>query len=416
MSGCLVCGGITHEVMSFGRMPLGNGFLRASDFAEEYFWNLSVVCCPRCSLVQLNDPVDKHRMFSANYAFFSSTSTRMAAHFQRLAESLRQVVPEKSFVVELGSNDGSLLQHLSTRRTRVLGVDPSTNVAAVAADRGLPTLARFFDESCARDIVAEHGHADAVVGTNVFCHVPNIGSVLEGCDLLLRRHGVVMLEDPYWGDIVDNTAYDQIYDEHAFYFTGTSVSRLASCHGFELIDVRHFDVHGGSMRYVLGKAGAHAVSDRVEGLLAREAALGLTECHTFDEFRAHTELSRARLLDVVQDLRRNGARIAGYAATSKSTTVLNYCGIGPDVLEYVSDSTPAKQRLYTPGVHIPIRSPEHFRTDAPHFALLFAWNHAAEISEKEKAFTEAGRRWITYVPRVVVAPVPVAPGHALAYS
>ena len=416
MSTCLVCGDVTTEVISFGRMPLGNAFLGTSQFAGEYFWDLEARCCPACSLVQLKDPVQAQRMFNDTYPFFSSSSDRMVAHFKALADWLRPLLPERAFVVEIGSNDGSLLQHLATPGTRVLGVEPSANVAAVATRRGLPTLGRFFDAASAREMVADHGRADAVTGTNVFCHIPGIGSVFEGCDILLRPRGLIVFEDPYWGDVVANTAYDQIYDEHVFYFSVTSVSRLARRYGFELIGAGHLDVHGGSMRYVLARTGVHQISERVERLLAQESAAALTEGGTFEMFRVRIERSRTQLVELLQELHGEGARLAGYAATSKSTTVLNYCGIGPELIPYVSDSTPAKQGLYTPGMHIPVTSPEHFRADAPDYAVLFAWNHAAEIAEKEQAFADAGRRWITYVPRVVVAPVPVVPEHHVVSS
>jgi methylation protein EvaC len=390
--------------MSFGQMPLANGFLSQEQFSDEYFFELKVAFCERCHMTQLAELVDRERMFHDNYAFFSSTSTFMAAHFERFAAWIKETYLCNSdpFVVELGSNDGIMLRHFAAAGIRHLGIEPSANVARVARERGVRTLCRFFDADTAAAVLAENGPADAFLGANVMCHIPYIHSVFEGVSKLLKPQGVLAFEDPYLGDIVENTSYDQIYDEHAFYFSAASINQVAIRHQLELIDVVPQPVHGGSMRYVLAHAGAYSVSDSVRALQEKETALGLTRPETYQGLRTRIERSRDDLRSLLNRLSAEGKRVVGYAATSKSTTVINYCGLTPNLVEFISDTTPLKQGKYSPGAHIPVRSAAEFAQPYPDFALLFGWNHAREIMAKEQAFTSAGGRWIVYVPRVRV--------------
>jgi methylation protein EvaC len=402
---CLICEAPVEPFMSFGKMPIANGFLSPDQFAEEYFFELQVGWCSQCGMVQLTELVDRDRMFHANYAFFSSTSSNMQAHFRDFAQwvSAGYLQGPDAFVVEIGSNDGIMLRHFAAAGINHLGIEPSTNVAAVARERGVHTISEFFDADLAKRIVAEYGQADAFLGANVMCHIPYLHSVADGIRILLKPAGVLAFEDPYLGDIVEKTSYDQIYDEHAFYFSLASVSHLFGQHGLEVIDVEPQNVHGGSMRYVITHKGARAPSPRVSALQAREAALGLRDLKTFVALRGRIERSRDALRSLLQDLRMQGKRVVGYGATSKSTTVTNYCGITPELVEYISDTTPIKQGKFSPGAHLPVRPYEEFVRRAPDYALLFAWNHSAEIFERERAFTRAGGRWISYVPNVQVS-------------
>ncbi len=404
MRNCLICGSVVDPFMSFGRMPIGNGFLAAEEFSREYFYELKVAFCSRCRMVQLTELVPRERMFHQNYAFFSSTSVRMPRHFEAFAREVMATHAggRDAFVVEIGSNDGILLRHFAKAGIRHLGIEPSANVAQVARERGIQTLSAFFDEALAERILREHGRVDAFLGANVMCHIPDLHSVAAGVKRLLKPRGVLIFEDPYLGDILEKTAYDQIYDEHAFYFSLGSVGRLFGQHGLELVDVQPQPVHGGSMRYVFGHSGAHPVSPRVSEWLAREAALGLDRCETYDRFRESVERSRDELMRLLREVRGQGKRVVGYAATSKSTTVINYCGITPDLVEFISDTTPIKQGKFSPGAHIPIRPYEEFTANYPDYAVLFGWNHAEEILAKEQAFMAAGGKWIVYVPKVQV--------------
>jgi methylation protein EvaC len=355
-------------------------------------------------MVQLAELVERERMFHDNYAFFSSTSTYMARHFQEFASWVMRtyLAAEDPFVVEIGSNDGIMLQHFAEAGLRHLGIEPSTNVAEVARQRGVQTISQFFDEDLAAGILSEHGPADAFLGANVMCHIPYIHSVLAGIKKLLKPRGILAFEDPYLGDIVEKTSYDQIYDEHAFYFSAESVSFLAARHELELIDVLPQKVHGGSMRYVLSHRGAYPVSAAVDRLRAKEASLGLARPETYAQLRRNVESSRDELRSVLEELSRDGHRVAGYAATSKSTTVTNYCGLTPALVQFISDTTPIKHGKFSPGAHIPIRPYEEFKANYPDYGLLFGWNHADEIMAKEQAFRAGGGKWIVYVPKVQV--------------
>jgi methylation protein EvaC len=373
-------------------------------FSNEYFFELSVAFCEHCRMVQLTELVDRERMFHENYAFFSSTSIRMAAHFEQVAGWVKDKYLHASdpFVVEIGSNDGIMLRHFAQANIRHLGIEPSANVAEVARAKGVRTTCGFFDEEMAQRVLAEDGPADAVLGANVMCHIPYIHSVFAGIKKLLKPRGILAFEDPYLGDIFEKTSYDQIYDEHAFYFSVSSVSYLAEQHGLELIDVQAQPVHGGSMRYVLSHRGAHPVAHSVQAQREREERLGLERPETYDRLRENVQASRDELKGLLVDLKERGETVVGYAATSKSTTVTNYCGLTPDLIEFISDTTPIKQGKYSPGVHIPIRRYEEFTANYPNYALLFGWNHADEIMAKEEAFKSAGGKWIVYVPKVQV--------------
>jgi methylation protein EvaC len=404
MDCCRICQTRIEPFISFGKMPIANGFLAREQFADEYFFELKASFCPLCKMVQLAEQPAREKMFHENYAFFSSTSARMALHFKEFASSvtrgyLRSADP---FVVEIGSNDGIMLEHFRNSGIRHLGIEPSANVAQAAINKGIQTTCRFFDEDLAREIVAANGQVDAFLGANVMCHIPYLHSVAAGIKILLKPQGVLVFEDPYLGDIVERTSYDQIYDEHVFYFSLASVNYLFNQHGLEVVDVMPQNVHGGSMRYVIAHAGSRPVSGAVLELQSKEEQLGLDRPETYGTLRRSIERSRDEFVSLLHDVKKQKKRIAGYAATSKSTTVLNYCGITPDLIEFISDTTPIKQGKFSPGAHIPIKRHEEFLVSYPDYAVLFGWNHGEEIMAKEGRFRESGGKWIVYVPRVQV--------------
>src|SRR5262249_25931348 len=258
---------------------------------------------------------------------------------------------------------------------RHLGVEPSVNVAEVARQQGIFTISAFFDYKLADDIAAEHGGADAVLAANVMCHIPDLPGVAAAVPPLLKPAGVFVFEDPYLGDMIAKTSYDQIYDEHVFIFSATSVRHAFAPFGLELVDVMPQITHGGSMRYVLAPSGSRQISKKVCEQLAKEAALGLDRAETYLQFKANCENSRAALIQTLERLRNQQKRVVGYGATSKSTTVINYCGITPAHVEFISDTTPIKQGRVTPGAHIPVKAYGEFAKRYPDYALLFAWNH-----------------------------------------
>lgn len=404
MKKCLICGNKMDPFMSFGKMPIANGFLTPEQFVNEYFFELRVAFCPNCFMVQLIEQPNREQMFNENYAFFSGTSKRMAIHFQEFAEHVKKdyLTSPDPFVVEIGSNDGIMLQHFAKADIRHLGIEPSANVAQVAIDKGIKTICRFFDEDLAREIVKEHGQADAFLGANVMCHISYLHSVVTGIKILLKPTGIVMFEDPYLGDVIEKTSYDQIYDEHVFLFSLSSIKYLFEQHGMELVDIEPQSTHGGSMRYVIAHKGMRPVSKNVLAQLKIEEKLGLNKSQTYDVFRRNCERSRDNLIALLYDIKKQGKRIVGYAATSKSTTIINYCKITPDLIEYISDTTPIKQGKFSPGMHIPVRPYEEFLANYPDYALLFGWNHADEIMAKEQKFKESGGKWVVYVPKVGV--------------
>lgn len=405
MPQCLICKNAYEPFISFGEMPIANGFLNKEEFDNEYFFELKVGYCGHCHMVQLAEQPAREMMFHKNYAFYSSTSTQQILHFKELSEMVVEkfLLSDDPFIVELGSNDGIMLQNFAYKNIRHLGVEPSSNVAQVAIAKGVNSISEFFDKSLAEKIVQDNGKADVILAANVMCHIPYLHSVFDGVKILLNPTGAFIFEDPYLGDILEKISYDQIYDEHAFYFSIASISYIAEQHEMELFDVEHLDVHGGSMRYYIGHKGVTPIFDAVRKQQDAEVQLGLQAPETFDKFRTSVEASRDALVELLTDIRNSkGETIVGYGATSKSTTIANYCGIGPELVEYISDTTPLKQGKFSPGTHIPVRPYEYFSNNLPRYALLFAWNHAKEIMEKETIFKDKGGKWIVYTPKVGV--------------
>lgn len=398
---CRICDGNLIEFFDFGNMPIANGFLSPDEFKNEYFYRMKVGFCPVCSMVQLIDQPSPEMMFHDHYAFFSSTSTFMARHFRQLAENVQEkYLGPDPFVVELGSNDGILLQNFAKKGIKHLGVEPSGNVAQVAREKGINTISTFFNEETAEKILPKYGSASAILAANVMCHIPDLHSVVRGMKKLLKLDGVIIMEDPNLGDIIEKTSYDQIYDEHVFYFSLLSLSNLFNQYDLEIFDLEHLNVHGGSMRYFICHKGKYPVSDAVKSQAFKEKKMKLSSPEPYMRLKENIETSKHELLKILHKLKEEKKRVVGYAATSKSTTVTNYCGITPDLVEFISDTTPIKQGKYSPGAHIPVKTHDEFKNNYPEYALLFGWNHSEEIMKNEQAFKEAGGRWIVYVPRV----------------
>jgi methylation protein EvaC len=404
-SRCRVCDGVVREFFDFGRQPLSDAFIEpAAEVRDEFFFRLATGVCADCTMVQLMEEVPRDRMFHEAYPYYSSGSAYMRAHFERLAKRLlsTELAGEDPFIVEIGCNDGVMLKTVAESGVRHLGVEPSGGVADLAAAKGIRVRKSFFEEATATDIVAADGHADVIYAANTLCHIPYIGSLLAGVRTLLAPNGVFVFEDPYLGDIVERNSFDQIYDEHFFFFSVRSVQAMAARHGLELVDVERIGVHGGEVRYTLARSGGRPAAAAVGELLAEENARGLADPATLERFGVNVRRIREDLVGLLTELRDSGKRVVGYGATAKSATVNNFCGIGPDLVEFVCDTTPTKQGRLTPGTHIPVRTPDAFADPYPDYVLLFAWNHAEEIMAKEQAFRDAGGKWILYVPQVRV--------------
>jgi len=398
---CRVSGGLLNEIIDFGRQPLGNGFLDKVDFKNEYFYEMKLGFNDTSKMVQLLFQPDPEKMFHEDYAFFSSTSLSMSKHFEQLYAFINNssyISNLDPFIVELGCNDGILLKHFALKGINHLGIEPSINVAEMANKNGVQTISKFFNKNLAKDIVQNKGRANIVVSANVMCHIPNIVDVVEGLSILIADKGVLIFEDPYLGDVVEKTSYDQIYDEHVYLFSAISVKKLFEKYGFELIDLQPQKTHGGSMRYILAHKGMYDIQPNVNKILDKEKILGLDNLDKLNIFASNVKESRIKLIKLLKTIKSRGKTIAGYAATSKSTTILNYCKIGTEYIDYISDTTPIKQGRFSPGMHIPIVSHQHFLDNPPDFAFLLAWNHLDEIISKESKFTENGGKWIINVP------------------
>ena len=404
MSKCLICDSEYSSFVDFGVMPIANAFATKEQIKNEYTFPMKVGFCGNCNMVQLVEQPDREKMFHENYAFFSSTSNYMKEHFKLFTNSVSELqdLNENSFVVEVGCNDGILLENFIIENIPCLGVEPSENVAQVAMEKGIEVITQFFDRPLAEHILQSHQKADAILSANVMCHIPYIHSIYDGVKTLLKEDGVFIFEDPYLGEIIEKTSFDQIYDEHVFLFSALSVNYLANMHDLELVNVEPQITHGGSMRYTIAHKGVKIVSQSVINLIKKEKKLGLDKKQSYLNFTDNVNKIKNDLINLLTKLKNDGKKVVAYGATSKSTTVTNYFGITPDLIECIYDTTPIKQNKLSPGAHIPVLPYDQFRESDPDYVLLFAWNHATEIMKKESDYMGNNRHWITYIPNVKV--------------
>jgi len=395
---CRACGSQSLEqFLSLGMMPVANAFLAKNDLGKKEFkFELSVGFCENCKMVQLIRTVDKRMLFNSNYAYFSSVSKTMEEHFKRFADELtKRFLKNNEIVIEIGCNDGIMLKNFDRDKYKVLGVEPSGNVADAARKRGLEVISEFFNEKLAKDVLRKSGKAKVICAANVMCHIEAFHEVVKGVKTLLDKNGVLVFEDPYIVDILEKNAYDQIYDEHVFYFSVLSLRNLFGQYGMEIFDCQRQTTHGGSMRYYVCNKGDYAVDASVTKAIIEEQGKSLEKIATYQKFADNVNRSREMLVDLIKKIKSQNKRITGYAASSKGTVVLNYCSITNRDIEYISDNTPTKIGLYSPGTHIPIVSEDVFHRNPPDYALLLAWNYANEIKEKEK---NTGVKFIVHIP------------------
>jgi len=380
--------------------------------AMERFYPLRVRLCERCLLVQLPELVAPDEIF-AEYAYFSSYSTSWVEHARTYVEMLtrRLDLDQDDLVVELASNDGYLLQHFVGTGIPILGIDPAANVARVAEARGVPTLVEFFGREAATRLAHEGRQASLVVGNNVLAHVPDLNDFVAGVAVLLASDGTATFEFPHLLRLLDEVQYDTIYHEHFSYFSLTTVCVVLERHGLAAYDVEELPTHGGSLRvYVQHAGGPRAVSDSVPALLAHEDASGLRDPDRYARFAQEVEESKRKLLELLISLRDQGKCVAGYGAPGKGNTLLNYCGIRTDLLEYTVDRNPYKHGTYTPGTHIPIHPVERIAETRPDYLLVLPWNLIDEIREQLANVAEWGGKLIVPIPLAqVVEPGVAAP-------
>lgn len=399
---CRVCDKTLKSIIDFGNMPIANEF-QLPESQTGFRFRMVAAFCDSCALFQLMDQPKPELMFHDHYAFFATTSNYMKLHFKSLVEDhilASDQLKNETFVVEIGSNDGILLASLKNAGIRHLGVDASENVVEHARSLALESQVGFFGEALAKSIKLEKGSANFIIAANVICHIPDLLDLGRGIVELLHPLGEFIFEEPYAMDVLRLTSYDQFYDEHIYIFSLTSVSRVFSKVGLELTDAIPQNTHGGSMRYVLSHRGTRKPSERLMKLMESEESNAIGNLDTYNNFAKNCFSKREELHTLLQKLREEGKRVGGYAATSKSTTILNFCEIGSDLIEFISDSTPEKIGTFTPATKIPVISHEDMRKNPPEYLVLFAWNHAREILTSEYALTKNGMKWILFVPEI----------------
>jgi hypothetical protein len=404
---CRLCGeGLDHTFVDLGAQPLCESYVSEDRFHEaEPFYPLQVFVCGRCFLVQLDEFVSPEAIFG-EYAYFSSYSSSWVEHMKRFAEAAatRFGLGPKSLVVELASNDGYLLQHFRATGIPVLGVEPARNVARVAVERGIPTVADFFGVELARRLAAEGRRADLLVGNNVLAQVPDLHDFVGGMKILLAEGGTASLEFPHLLRLVEGNQFDTIYHEHFSYFSFHAAARVLLDHGLAVFDVDELPTHGGSLRVYARHEGEHsrAPTERVRALEGRERAEGLLGLEYYDRFAERVRETKRKLLEFLIRARRDGKRIAGYGAPGKGNTLLNYCGVRTDFLDYTVDRNPYKQGKYLPGTRIPIHPPERIFETKPDYVLVLPWNLRDEIVSQLSGIRAWGGRLVVPIPETEV--------------
>lgn len=387
--------------LDLGMQPLANAFLRAdTETAAEPRYPLALHGCDTCGLVQLVDVIDPEVLFR-NYIYVTGTSETIAAHnrsYARTVVDLLQLGPG-SLVVEAASNDGSLLTCFRDLGVRVLGVEPAENIAALAAARGIRTEVTFFDREAGPRLRGIHGPAQALIGNNVLAHVDDPAGFLAGAKALLAADGLVIVEVPDLTQMLDRTEYDTVYHEHLCYFSISSMLRLCTAVGLSVVRVDHVPVHGGSLRIYAGRAEDQAGHDpAVLRMAEAEREAGVTSRTRWERFARDAETQRAALLTELRKLKQAGKTIAGYGAPAKGTTLLNYCGIGTDLLPFTVDRSPLKTHMRIPGVHIPVLPVETILETQPDYLLILAWNFADEIMSQQAEYRRRGGRFLLPIP------------------
>ncbi|MDO8575751.1 MAG: class I SAM-dependent methyltransferase [bacterium] len=400
---CRICKGKDLvRFLSLGEHPPVDNFTDREHLDAEKRYPLDVYFCGQCNLVQLLDVVTQEELFHQNYAYFSSASAPLVEHFKSYAEDLKKdILHENDLVVDIGSNDGILLQFL-TGGYRVLGIEPSANVAEVARGKGIETIAGFFTVDMAKQIVKKYGAAKVVTANNVFAHIDDIDEIINAVNTLLTGDGVFVSESHYLLDLIEKREFDTVYHEHLCYYSVKPLVHLFERFGMEVFDVRRVNVHGGSIRVSARLKSGKPQDPSVAMMLKLEEEAGLHSIERFGGFQKEVDAIRERLVSLVRGFRKEGKTVTAYGAPAKGNTLLNFCGFTADDLKYVTDTTPQKIGLLTPGSHIPVVSPLILTTETPDYILLLAWNYREFILKKEKALRERGAKFIIPIPEVEI--------------
>ena len=384
--------------MSFGKMPLANGFLNKDAFNTEYFFEMEVGFSEDLSLFQLNDHPKPEKMFNKKYPFYTGSSELMKLHFKKYADWIKsEFLKSNSKLIEIGSNDGTFLSNFKNYDIDCVGFEPSENVALKAKKNNIKTINGFFNTYNIKTLRDYTGNTDIICASNVICHIPDLKNLILCIDKLLSKKGFFIFEEPYMGSMFEKVSFDQVYDEHIYLFSINSVKKIFNLYNFELIDVLPQPTHGGSMRYIISRKNEHSISERVIKGLFVENKNNLDNLKSCLEFKKNCEKSKEKIITKLKKFKKEGKEICGYAATSKSTTILNYCNLDTNFINFICDTTKEKIGKFSPGTHIPIVPVSHFHKNLPDVAYLFAWNHKKEIFVKERNFIKKGGQWISHV-------------------
>jgi len=399
---CRVCEKPLSEFMSFGDMPIANSFININEKNNQYLYEMLAAFCENCFTFQLLNVPRPKQMFNENYAYLASTSKEMQEHWSELANKISEEFnfDKKSFIVEIGSNDGIFLKNISKKNISHLGVDASSNVNDIAKAKGVNTLNAFFNSKTASDIVTNFGKADIIFSSNTMHHIEDINEVVKGMDLLLKDNGTIITEDPSLKEMIIKNSYDQIYAEHMYIWSLHSISSLFGRYKMEVYRIENNERHGGCSRYFICRKGKKKIDQTVIEYMQVEKTLELNNIKTFLNFKKNISNSKKILRDLLFNFKKNGKKIVGYGAPAKSTTILNYCDIDSSLIEKIFDNSSTKIGKYTPGKSvIPIEHTDNFISYKSDYTLLFAWNHKDEILKKEKNYKN---KWIIPIPKIEI--------------
>jgi 2-polyprenyl-3-methyl-5-hydroxy-6-metoxy-1,4-benzoquinol methylase len=404
---CRFCGArLNISFVDLGMSPLSNAYLPPEKLQEkENFYPLHAYVCEHCFLVQLEEYETPEQIFG-DYAYFSSYSESWLKHARDYTKWMisRFALGSGHQVVEIASNDGYLLQYFKSAGIPVLGIEPAANVAKAAQQKGIPTIVAFFGQQRARELAAGGRQADLLIGNNVLAHVPDLLDFVSGLKILLKPQGVITMEFPHLLRLIRENQFDTIYHEHFSYFSLTTVNKVFTAHGLTLFDVEELPTHGGSLRIYARHTEDHTkpVGLRVTELLTREETAGIKKIRTYLAFGEQVKATKRMILKFLVRLKEEGRTIVGYGAPAKGNTLLNYCGIGADFLDYTVDRSPFKQGLYLPGSHIPVEAPDKIRETKPDYVVILPWNLKDEVAEQMAYIREWGGRFIVLIPKVTV--------------
>lgn len=404
---CLFCGALLHHIFAdLGSAPPSNAFLSAEQCEEpEVFHPLRVYACEKCLLVQSPFYRRPQDIFTHDYAYHSSWSPSWVRHAREYVENVceRFGLNEKSFIVELGSNDGYLLQHAVARGVPCLGIDPSSSAATIAMLRGVTTLTDFFTARLARQLAHSGKRADLICGINVFAHVPAINDFIRGMRLLLKPRGVLTMEFPHLLRLVEDVQFDTIYHEHYFYYSLLAVRTMLAAHRLRVFDVERLSTHGGSLRvYACRQEASHVESPAIAQLLQEEERVGMHSIDYYTDFQHRILKIRSAILSFLIDVQAKGKSVIGYGAAAKGNTLINYFGIRRDLLPLVVDVSPQKQGKFLPGSRIPVQTPDRIREVRPDYLFVLAWNLIEEIMEQHRYIGAWGGKFVTAIPELKV--------------